>query len=834
VTPEHWQEVKEVLAGALERKPAERSAYLDQACPEPSLRREVESLLAAHEQGSSSFLESPALEDTGLKTGTKLGPYQIVGAIGAGGMGEVYRAHDTRLGRDVALKVLPEAFARNAERLSRFQREAKLLAAMNHSNIATIHGFEQFQDVHFLVMELVPGETLSELLESGPLKVNEALKISAQIAEALAAAHKNGVIHRDLKPSNVKVTPDGRVKLLDFGLAKTIVGVGGQEISGSTTLSATSTSQGWILGTPAYMSPEQARGQAVDNRTDIWAFGCVLYELLTGRRAFPGETIPDIIAVVLEREPDLQTLPLSVPASIRELIRRCLRKNAEARLHDIADARTETEEALLSSTKQRVPESERPFRSLAVLPLANASADPQMEYLSDGLTESIILNLSQLPELRVVARSTVFQYKGRGQEAREFGRMLGVGAVLTGRVLQRDDTLHISVELVDVENGWQVWGAQFRRKVIDIFSTEEEIAKEISQNLLVKLAPEKQNLLARRYTENVQAYHLYLKGRFYWGKRTDEGLRKAIQYFNQAIEVDPTYALAYAGLAEGYVPLGVYCHLPPKEAFPKARAAANRALEIDPALSEARTVVAAIQNYFEWDLEGAEKAFREAIELNPNYPRARQGLADCLTAKRQFPEAATEVRRALELDPLSLHMNAAVVMTHYFGRQYDQAIEHGCVAVELDSSFYPTHFYLALAYEQKGRFSDAAAELEQARVLSNNSTLMTASLGRVLAVWGKKEEARSILRELAELASRKYVSQVFVAMIYAGLGEKDRALACLDIAFDERCSWLLRCMMTDARLDSLRDETCFQNLIQRMESPQWAQPPLGQTNAKGT
>ena len=291
MTPEHWQEVKAVLAGALEREPAERSTYLDQACPEPSLRREVESLLAAHEQGGSSFLESPALEDTGLKTGTKLGPYQIVGAIGAGGMGEVYRAHDTRLGRDVALKVLPEAFARDAERLSRFQREAKLLAAMNHSNIAIIHGLEQFQDVHFLVMELVPGETLSKLLESGPLKVNEALKISAQIAEALGAAHKNGVIHRDLKPSNVKVTPDGRVKLLDFGLAKTIVGVGGQEISGSTTLSATSTNQGWILGTPAYMSPEQARGRAVDNRTDIWAFGCVLYELLTGQRAFPGETI---------------------------------------------------------------------------------------------------------------------------------------------------------------------------------------------------------------------------------------------------------------------------------------------------------------------------------------------------------------------------------------------------------------------------------------------------------------------------------------------------------------------------------------------------------------
>jgi serine/threonine protein kinase/Flp pilus assembly protein TadD len=826
VNPERGKQIERLCRSARECAPGERAALLAKADPE--LRREVESLLA-HDASRLGLLDHRAREGAAqilppaVAAGTQLGQYRIEAPLGKGGMGEVYRAKDTKLGREVAIKVLPREFAYDPDRLARFCREAQVLASLNHPNIAAIYGLED----RALVMELVPGQTLAERLAVGAFPVEEALRICSQIAEALGVAHQKGITHRDIKPANIKVTPEGRVKILDFGLAK-VAPESQFEARGDEEPTLTAmTHAGVLLGTPAYMSPEQTRGEHVDKHGDIWAFGCVLYELLVGRRPFPGRSTADIIASVLKTEPDWLALPAGTPPRVLDLLRSCLQKDSYRRLQDITDARAEIESALRAPWATTPPEPGRALRSLAVLPFGNASADPQMEYLSDGLTENIILSLSRLPQLRVMSRSAVFRYKGRSEEAQDAGQALGVEAVLTGKVLHRSETLLISAELVDVKNGWQLWGAQYRRKVEDIFAMEEDIAKEISEKLRLKLTPEKQNLLAKRYTENVEAYHLYLKGRFYWGKRTEEALKKAIQYFHQAIEVDPTYALAYAGLAEGYVPLGFYCHLPPKEAFPKARAAAHRALEIDPALSEARTVVAAIRTYYDWDLEGAEKEFRAAIDLNPNYPRARQGLADCLTTKRQLAEAAVEVRRALELDPLSLHMNAAVVMTYYFGRQYDQAIEHGRATVEMDPSFYPTRFYLALAYEQRGRLSDAASELQQAAILSNNSTLMMASLGRVLAVWGKEEEARNILRELAELAGRSYVSQVFVAAIFAGLEEKDQALACLDKAYEQRCSWLPRCLMTDPRLDSLRNETRFQNLICRMESPQSAQPPRG-------
>jgi serine/threonine protein kinase/Flp pilus assembly protein TadD len=819
---ERWRQVEALYHSAQKWRLGERSAFLAEACGgDEELRREVESLLA--QDSSSGILESPAWEaapsllsqpeNARLPPGTQIGPYKIEGTLGAGGMGEVYRARDTKLKRDVALKVLPEAFARDPERMARFQREAEVLASLNHPNIATIHGLEEFHGSQCLVMELVPGQSLAERVTSGPLPVEEALRICIQIAEALRAAHQKRITHRDIKPANIKIRPDGWVKVLDFGLAKSFIPEdSGSDPSGVPTMTAM-TQSGVILGTPSYMSPEQVRGQPTGKPADIWAFGCVLFELLAGRRPFPGSNIAEIIASVLKTEPDWKVLPPGTPAKLRELLQSCLEKDSSRRLQDIGDARTLIDEALRGPTAAREPALDHAVRSLAVLPFANASGDPQMEYLSDGLTESIISTLSQLPQLRVMARSSVFRYKSRSEDAQEIGRALGVRAVLTGKVLQRGETLVISAELADVENGWQLWGAQYKRKVEDIFATEEEIAKEISGNLRLKLTPEKQNALAKRYTENVEAYHLYLKGRFYWGKRTEESLNKGIQYFREAIENDPTYALAYAGLAEGYIPLGFYCHLSPKEAFPKARAAAQRALEIDPERVEALTVIGSVKCFHDWDLEGAEKTQRAAIELNPNYPRARQQLAECLTEKGHFAEATAEVRRALELDPLSLHMNAAVVMDCYFARQFDEAIEHGRAAVEMDTSFYPTRFYLGLAYQQKEQFSEAVSELQQARTLSNTSTLMVASLGGALAACGKEAEARNILHELEELARRKYVSQVFVAAIYAALGDKDRALTRLEKAYADRCSWLPRCLLLDARLDSLRNEARFQRLI---------------------
>ena len=664
-------------------------------------------------------------------------------------------------------------------------------------------------------MELVPGQTLAERLVTGALPVEEVLRICGQIAEALGAAHQKGITHRDVKPANIKVTPEGRVKVLDFGLAQVAPEAQAETRAEAPTLTAITQAE-VILGTPAYMSPEQVRGELVDQRADIWAFGCVLYELLVGQKAFRGASFAEIIACVLKTEPGWQSLPAKTPGKARDLLRHCLQKDLHRRLSDIAEARKDIEEALLVPATARPAEPDRVIDSMAVLPFANVSGDSQMEYLSDGLTESIIFSLSQLPQLRVMSRSAVFRYKGRTEEAQVAGQALGVATVLTGKVLQRGETLLVSAELVDVENGWQLWGAQYRRKVEDIFAMQEDIAREISEKLRLKLAPEKRDLLTRRYTDNVEAYHLYLKGRFYWAKRTEEGLYKGIQYFRQAIELDPTYALAYAGVAEGYVPLAVYCHLAPKDACPKARAAAHAALEIDPTLAEGRTVLGGIISYYDWDLENGEKELRQAVALDPKYPRARQALAENLTIGGRFEEALIEAKRALELDPLALSLNAFMAMTYYFGHEYDKAIEHGLRTVDMDPNFFPGYFYLGMAYQIDGQFPESVAALQQARALSNNSTLIVASLGGALAAWKKQEEARNILQELEQLGRRKYVSQVFVAAILTGLGEIDQALTCLETAYEDRCTWLPRCLTADARLDKLRSESRLKRLIHRV------------------
>ncbi len=812
MTPERLRQVEELYHSARELEPGERTVFLVRACRgDEELLREAQSLLAQDPAGEG-MLDHPAAEllnDSSrapLTPGARLGPYEILAPIGKGGMGEVWKARDTRLGRDVAIKISIAQFT------ERFEREARAIAALNHPNICTLYDVGP----DYLVMELVEGETLSERLGGEALPIEEALRICRQIADALGAAHQKRITHRDLKPANLKILPDGRVKVLDFGLAKSFGGErSGNEAFDSPTVTAI-TRPGVMLGTPAYMSPQQIRGDPVDSPTDIWAFGCVLYELLTGQRAFSGVHITDIIASVLKSEPDWAALPSTTPPRIRDLLRACLQKETNRRCPDISRVRLELEDIGDARLSAKPAEPDQAIHSLAVLPFANISGDPQMEYLSDGLTESIILSLSQLPQLKVMSRSAVFRFKGKTDQAQDAGQTLAVGAVLTGKVMQRGPSLLITAELVDVANGWQLWGAQYKKKAEDIFALEDDIAKEISEKLRLKLAPEKQNPLARRYTENVDAYHLYLKGRFYWAKRTEEGLFKGIQFFRQAIELDPTYALAYAGLAEGYVPLAVA----PTDAMPKAKAAAQRALEIDPQLVEARTVLGAVKSYYDWNFAGGEEELRAAVELDPNYARARQTLAETLTITRRFTEAAVETKRALDLDPLALSLNAFMSMTHYFDRQYDKAIEYGRKTVDMDPNFFPAYFYLGMSYQLNRQFADAAAALQQARVLSNHSGLMVACLGGIFASWGKEEEARKILRELEEMGRRKYVSQVFVSAIFAGLGERDEALARLERAYDERCTWLPRGLAADARFDSLRGEARFQDLTRRVGIPQ--------------
>jgi serine/threonine protein kinase/tetratricopeptide (TPR) repeat protein len=737
--------------------------------------------------------------------------YRILGQLGRGGMGEVYRALDTKLNREVAIKVIPAKFVEDSARIARFIREAQVLASLNHPNIAAIYGLED----RALVMELVPGETLAERLASGPLPLENAVCICNQIAEALSAAHQKGIVHRDIKPANIKLTPEGKVKVLDFGLAK-VASASADGLGDEASTLTAMTEAGVFLGTPAYVSPEQARGHEVDNRGDIWAFGCVLYELLSGRRPFAGRTAADIIAAVLTMEPDWDRVPPNTPPRIRELLRNCLEKDPGRRLQNIALAQIDMKAASPLVTTEKPERDQKAIGSLAVLPFTNVGGDPQMEYLSDGITESIIGRLAQRSQLRVMSRSVVFRYKGRSLEAQEIGKSLRVDVVVSGKVLQRGGTLQVSAEAVDVENGWQLWGGQFRRKVDDLFSLEQAIADEIAGKLSLTLAPGKQaEAPINRYTENVQAYHLYLKGRFYCGKRTEEGLFKGIQYFREAIELDPTYALAHAGLAEAYVPLAFYCHLAPSDACPKGRAASLAALEIDPRLPEARAALGAISGHYERDLAKAEKELRLAISLNPSYSRAHQALAEVLTIAGRLNEAAAEAKRALELDPLALHMNAFMSMTHYFAREFDEAMDYGARTVDMDPGFYPGYFYMALAAQLQGRFVEAAAALEKARALSNNSTLITATLGGVHAASGNVEEARKILRELEETGGRKYVSQTSVAAIHTALGAADQACACLERAYQDRCTWLLRALTVDARFDPLRREPRFQELVRR-------------------
>ena len=830
---ERHRHIEELVHAVLKLEPSQRESFLSGACAsDPSLRSEIEALVSAHER-EGSFPNLPAYEVApgvieiggGALIGRVIGHYEVIDLIGRGGMGEVYRARDARLNRLVAMKFVSSEHVNESAR-RRFQQEARMASALNHPHILTVHEAGEFEGQQYLVTEFIDGGTVREWARNHKPDWRQVAELLIGVADGLACAHEAGMLHRDIKPDNILVTKSGYAKLADFGLAKLTQD---EELAEAVTVSRTR--PGVIIGTIAYMSPEQASGKPLDARSDIFAFGVVLYEMLSGRKPFEGATELETLQLIIHGTP--KPLRDALPVTVRAVVERALEKERADRYQAMremfvdlrrvtgesgkAAAPSQPQEEFKSAigTAQRERESESAIRSLAVLPFVNTSANSEMEYLSDGLTESITFSLSQLPQVRVMARSAVFRFKGKTQDAQRIGQTLGVRAVLTGRVLQRGEMLMISVELVDVENGWQLWGDQYRRKAADIFAIEEDIAREISEKLRVKITPEKKELLARRYTEDVEAYHLYLKGKFFWGKRTEDGLKKGIQYFRQAIERDPTYALAYAGLAEGYVPLGMYGHVHPKDAFPKAKSAAQKALDIDPQLAEARTVLGGIQSCFEWDQSGAEKELRAAIALDPKYPRARQNLCECLIVKGRLAEALTEVKLALELDPLSLHMNAALTMTCYFGRRYEEAIDQGRRNVEMDPSFFPGYFYLGLAYSQHGQHSEAVAALRQATVLSSNSTFMLAALGGAFAFWRKQEEAKKILAELEEIGRRKYVTQVFVAAIYAGLGETDRALNCLDLAYEDRCPRLLQCLVADSRFDSLRGDARFHDLLHR-------------------
>ncbi len=737
-------------------------------------------------------------------------------------MGEVYRARDTKLKRHVAIKILPDAFAHDLERVGRFQREAEVLASLNHPNIAAIYDLQEADRYPFLVLELVEGLTLAERIRQGPLPIDETLMVAKQICEALEAAHQKGIIHRDLKPANIKITPGGQVKVLDFGLAK--IAVSPDATSEAST--AVPTRAGVVLGTVAYMSPEQVRGEELDPRTDLFSLGAVLYEMVTGRLSFPGYTSAVVFNAILEKTPTPSSRSNThLPDEFERIIAKALEKDREIRYQHASemradltrlkreiDSRRNAAQTVLRSPARR---ARKAIDSLAVLPFTNSAADPDVEYLSDGLTETIINTLSQLPKLKVMARSTVFRYKGQDMDPRRVGAELNVRAVLVGRVLQARDALSVGAELVDVTDGSQLWSGQYKTKLADIFKVQDDISREIGYGLRLRLSGDEKKQLSKRYTESLEAYQLYLQGIYYWNKYTPDGLNKAIACFERSIATDLTYALPYTGIADCYVMLSWISEVAPIESFPKAKIAASKALQLDSKLAGAHTSLAIASLFYDWDWSAAEKKFKQAIGLNPNYATAHHFYAWHLTMMGRTSEALGEIREAQERDPLSLMINATAAFTLYCARRYEEAIKQFRKTIEMDPTFFRAHFLLNLVYQRKGMYEEAIAEGQKAVSLSGRSAESLGVLGGTYAAAGKKSEAMSILAELQDLSKQRYVSPFDFAVFYLTLGENDRAFEWFEKAFEERSSRLIL-LRNEPLFDRFRSEPRLQALMRRI------------------
>ena len=795
MTPERWRRVGELFQSALDRDSGERKGFLEAACgSDQDLRREVESLLAAHRDAGTFGEVSPAdgeatLADPPpartLEPGARVGPYEVLDLIAAGGMGEVYRARDARLGREVAVKVLPAASLADAGRLRRFHQEARAAGALNHPNILAVYDVGTEGAVPYVVSELLEGETLRERLErEGALSAAETTAIAAQMAAGLAAAHEKGIVHRDLKPANLFLTRDGRVKLLDFGLAKRV------DWPGVADHATSPTQPGVLLGTAGYMSPEQARGEPTSTATDVFSFGAVLFEMLSSRRAFEGPSPVETLAAIVGRDVDLSLLPADTPAYLEDIARKCLEKDPRQRF---ASAR-ELQQALSERTRAApAPPAVSPAgtaapASVAVLPFLSLDADRSQEHLCDGLAEELIHALASVGGLKVAARTSSFQFKGRSESVRRIGERLGVTRVVEGSVRRVGTRLRITVQLVDAGSGYHVWSERFDRELGDVFALQDEIALRVVDALKLRLGA---GLPPRARPRDVQAYELYLKGRYFWNKRYQGELRKAVTAFESALARDPDFAPAHAGLADALSVLGYYGLAPATEVFARARRAAERALALDPRSPEAQVSIALVRDWFDWDLAGAEASLRRALELAPDHVPAHLYLAHVLGLQDRDVEALASARAAVERDPLS-PLAHTLVSTALFAAGEDAAsIEAAQAGLELDSRYPPILLYLALAESRRRRHEAALAAARRASEAFERAPFFESLVGWALGRGGDTEGAREVLASLEERAGREHVPAVCLARVAAALGDRERSLAWLEEAIRERNTWVV-------------------------------------------